>query len=193
MPVSLPAFGNSVTYTNTNTIFDVSWSLNGLTNYVQDQSTGTVVVQISNTNTPVNGVTSYNTTLLQCSLAGVADFGQYEFDVSTNKPSTGLHMVQALNPVGYRITGYFDTLFRLSPNGGVTWLEADDTVRLYLGDSPCGADIEPIHCTKSGSNVIIDWSNPSYTLQGSTSLNPPSWVTIPGGSPVTLPLSTIYK
>jgi len=192
MSVALPAYGSSITYTNTNTIFNVSWSLSGLANYVPTQTTGTVVVLITNTNTPANGVTTYNTTLLQCSAAGLANFGQWALQLDTTKPNAGLHMVQALGQ-GYRITGYFDAWFQVSANGGATWTESDAPNRLYLGDSPCGASIEPIHSTLSGSNVIIDWANPSYTLEGSPSLNPAAWSPISGGSPVTLPVNTPYR
>jgi hypothetical protein len=193
MPVALPAFGSSVTYTNTNTVFNISWSLNGLANYVQNQSTGTVAVLISNTNAPVDGVTTYNTKLLQCSAAGVADFGQWALQLDPNQSNAGSHMVQPLFPGGYRITGSFDARFQVSANGGATWTESDAPNRLYLGDSPCGAAIEPIHCTRSGSNIIIDWANPSYTLEGSPSLNPAVWSPIASGSPAVLPINTPYK
>jgi hypothetical protein len=193
LPVALPAYGSSATYTNTNTVATLGWSLNGLTNYVPTQSTGTVVVQITNTNTPINGVTTYNTTLLECSFAGFADFGQWALQLDNTKPNAGLHMVQALGPGGYRITGYFDAQFQVSANGGSSWTESDAPDRLYLGDSPCGASIEPIHSTLSGSNVIIDWANPSYTLEGSASLNPAVWVPISSGSPAILAANTPYK
>jgi hypothetical protein len=193
LPKVLPAFGSSMTYTNTNTVFNISWSLSGLANYVQDQSTGTVMVLISNTNPPVDGVTTYNTKLLQCSAAGVADFGQWALQLDPTQSNAGLHMVQALNPGGYRITGYFDARFQVSANNGVTWTESDAQNRLYLGDSPCGAAIEPIHCTRSGSNIIIDWANPSYSLEGSPSINPAVWSPIVAGSPAVLPINTPYK
>lgn len=193
MPTNLPAFGSSVTYTNTNTVFNISWSLSGLTDYVQDISTGTVAVLISNTNTPVDGVTTYHTKLLQCSAAGIADFGQWALQLDPTQSNAGLHMVQALTPGGYRITGYFDARFQVSANGGASWTESDTQNRLYLGDSPCGASIEPIHCTRSGSNIIIDWANPSYSLEGSPSLNPAAWSPIAAGSPAVLPIDTPYK
>jgi len=193
MPVALPAYGSSVTYTNTNTVANISWSLDSLTGYVPTQSTGTVVVQITYTNTPVNGVATYNTTLLECSFSGLADFGQWALQLDNTKPNVGLHMVEALGQGGYRVTGFFDALFQVSANGGISWTDSDAHSRLYLGGSPCGASIEPIHSTLSGTNVIIDWANPSYSLEGSTSLNPATWVAIPGGSPAILPANTPYK
>lgn len=185
-PISLPSFGSSVTYTNTNTLVSVGWSARGLTNYITSQSTGTVAVLLMNTNPVVNGQVTYNTTLLELNTAGTSFFGQYAFRLNPGATNSGAHLVQS-GAWGNRIAGYFDTSLQFSADGGATWNSADAPVRLYLGDAPCGSGIEPLYVSQSGTNTsILDWGNPSYALEYSTSLSPAVWVSIPGTPPITV-------
>jgi hypothetical protein len=186
-PISLPSFGNSATYTNANTVVNLEWSFD-MINYSSSQAAGTVEVVIVNTNTPIDGVVTYDTELRKLDVTGDAFWGSYMIRESPTKASPGKHIVQP----GCRIAGYFDVFLDLSSDDGVSWTSADAPVRLYLGDPPCGTSVEPLYAIWSGANIIIDWRNPRYTLQGSTSLNPGVWVSIPGTPPLTLPSTGPY-
>jgi hypothetical protein len=183
---SLPSFGNSTTYTNTNTLVTVEWAFDGV-NYFSGSATGTVQIVITNDNASFNGTTTYDTELQTMSLTGTTTlFGQFMLRKSLTKAALGKHIVVSGGP-GFRIGGYFDTPFELSLNGGVSWTAADYPVRLRLGNSPCGANVEQLYVRQSGTNTIITWQNPSYTLQGSASLSPAVWIPISGTPPVTVP------
>lgn len=183
-PVALPTPGNFVIYTNNNTTATMNWTPD-MQNYYSGSATGAVQILIENTNTPIDGITTYSLQMLSLNLVGATFFGNFEITVDPKYPSLGSHIVQQ-EGVGYNIGNYCDVLFDVSLNGGASFANADNTVRMRLENPPCGANLQQLHVTYQPPNVIIDWADPSYTLVGSASLNPAVWVPITNTSPVTL-------
>jgi hypothetical protein len=191
-PVALPTPGNSVIYTNPNTAFSIEWSPDGQ-NYYTGSATGSVGILITNSTGSINGTTTYGMQLQAMNLTGTSFFGNFMLSLSTNKASLGNHIVTP-EAVGVNIGGYFNALFRLSLNGGVSWNDADLPVNIRLMNPPCGANLAKVYVQPSGANnEAISWLNPSFSLVGSTSLNPAVWVPISSTSPAIVPAAGPYK
>jgi hypothetical protein len=141
-------------------------------------------VLISNTNGPVGDVTNYSLQMLQLTLTGSTFFGNFYLSQNTNTVSTGSHIVETGQSGGDVIGSFFDMNFQISTDNQ-NFYGAARSLHVQLENAPCGAATEQLHITPSGSSVVIWWRNPSYTLQGSTTLSTPSWVSIPGTSPIT--------
>ncbi len=189
LPIALPTFGNSAIYTNTNSIVTVGWSLSGMTNYHPTTASNvTYQVQIFNTNTPntnTPNVTTYTLVLQQLNVAGTAFFGNFELRADPNKVSSGALLVDS-GGAAPRISSYIDATLDFSQNNGLNWTVADAPVRLSMGNPPCGADLEPLHVYMNGGNTVINWADPNYTLQYTTTLNPPNWIDVVGTPPITM-------
>jgi hypothetical protein len=181
--IDLPSPGNSVVYTNTNTLATCEISLDG-TNYFPGTASGPMQISIYNTNTPVGNVTNYNLQMLQLTLTGSTFFGNFYLQLNPTTNSSGSHIVKTGTSGGYVIGSYFDLNLQISTDDE-NFFNANRSLHVQQENAPCGAATEPLHIAPSGSSVVIWWGNPGYTLQGSTTLSPAAWVSIPGTSPIT--------
>ena len=185
-PVHLPAANGSVIYTNPNTMGTCAVSTDG-TNFFPATMNGTVRILINNSNSPVGNVTFYHLQALQWDMTGYCDlFGDFFLRQSTTKFSTGTNIVEQPSPQGGVLAASFLNLSLEFSTDDVSWIAANKPLHHQLVNPPCGAAGEKLHVQYSGSTVVISWWNQSYILQGTPSLSPPTWTTIPGTSPITL-------
>jgi hypothetical protein len=191
-PVSLPAFGTSKVYTNENTLGTGEFSTDG-TNFFPGTMIGTIRIQISNTNAPLDGATFYRLQALQWDMAGDADFGPFYLRQSPTKSSPGTNIVvHQSSQGGVLAAASIDLNLQLSTDS-VNYLAANKALHHTLVNPPCGAAGERLHVDYAGGNLIVSWWNSSYSLEGSSTLSPASWSPIVGISPITLSPTGPYK
>jgi hypothetical protein len=188
---NLPPYGSSVVYTNPVTSMTCELSIDG-TNYFPGTASGPMQILISNTNPPVGDVTNYSLQMLQLTLTGSTFFGNFYLNQDSNTVSSGSHIVRTGPSGGYQIGSYLDLALTISTDNQ-NFFSAARTLHVQQENAPCGAATEQLHVTPSGSSVIVWWRNPSYTLQGSPTLSPTAWVSIPGTSPITNAAAGPYK
>ncbi len=190
-PTNLPLTGDTVIYTNLNSTLTCDISIDGGTNYYAASGTGPVEIQITNPNGTVGDTTLYTLQVLEMSMDCTFDLGEFFLQQSADTNSFGTHIVES-DTQGPVIGSTIDENFQFSSDGE-TFYNSDRTFHLELANPPCGAAAEPLHIERFGNGVAVLWNNPSYTLQGSTSLSPQNWVDIPGTPPVTLAFPTTYQ
>lgn len=185
-PIALPAFGSSVTYSNTNTAVSLQLSTDGL-NFFSGSATGAVQILIVNTNPPTApSKTYYYAELTSFSGAGSSLAGSFKFRESPTKASPGLLIVQTNNAAGnFKIGGYLNTSFEWSFNGGISYVPANRPIQLKLLSAVnCGSVSPKMTIVMVSPGIAqITWDSSNYRLQSSPSLSPAVWTDIPATSP----------
>ncbi len=111
-PINLPSSGNSVMYTNTNTLVAFELSLDG-TNYSSASGSGAFVIELTNPG-PVGNTTTYAMQVLQLTLDSSSEYGEIYLRQSTATNSVGKHIVQSSSQGGPLIGSSFNENFQLS-------------------------------------------------------------------------------
>ena len=112
---------------------------------------------------------------------------------SINTDGTGfttLHNLKASDDGSYPYTGLIlssNTLYGTASFGGSGGSGTVFSLALAPATAP------QITINLSGTNVILTWSEPGFTLQSATNLAAPVWTTISGQNTVTNPLSGTQK
>ena len=191
-PISLPSAGNSALYTNNNVTLTCNISSDG-SYFIPATATGTNIVQISNTNSPVGDATVYSTIVQQLNVSGSSGIGTFKLRQSPTKVSSGKHIVEPTGSGTFKIGGYFDLALQ-NAFGAVYKDTTNGTIRVEQNVVACGAPNAAMFVTKTNSLVTITWPDSTYRLQGTLSLNPPvTWVNISGTSPVTMPRTNSFE
>lgn len=178
--IALPAPNGSVDYTDAVSTVSFEISLDD-TNWFAETGSGQFQVLISNTNGPSGVYSNYDLQMQQLTL-GCSGLFTLQLRASTSLPSVGKHFV-APSPQGYNIASEIDMNYELSTDG-VNYYPGDRSLRVQVVTANCGSSA-PISVQRSGSSVILSWSDSSYRLQGSTNLSPTAWVNVAGKSPIT--------
>lgn len=125
-------------------------------------------------------------------MIGSTFFGTFYLNQSPTKPSTGTEIVQPNFPSGYLVSSSI-SLNAVISTDSENFYPANQALYLQAVNPPCGAAGERLHVRHVGTSVVLSWWNPSYTLEGTVGLNPPTWVPIPGTSPIVLGTSEPYQ
>ncbi len=192
--VPLPPANSSLIYTSTNAAVSFEISTDG-TNFISATGVATnLQVLIINTNPPVGNTTVYYTELLALDVWGSSGIGQFALRESPTKASTGKHIVQEDGGGHFTIGGYLNASLAYSFNGGITFKEALRSIRLdqQVISTQHGTPV-PLAIVRNGSSVILSWPDSTFRLQATVSLSSPSWVDIPGASPITVTISGPYR
>lgn len=199
-PIPLPAYGNSVTYTNTNTVVNLQLSSDGQ-NFISGIATGQVQILIINTNPPTQpSKVFYYAQLTSFNGTGSSAAGAFKFRQSPTKASPGLLIVQTNFAGNYKIGGYLNTSFEWSFNGGITYVAGNRPIQLKLESAVDCGSVTPMMTivTVSPGVAKITWNSGSYRLQNTPSLSPPIvWTDVPATSPyifnITSPTTLFYR
>ncbi len=162
---SLPAAGNSQTYTSSSATVSFQISPDGV-NFSPAALSGSSTIEVYNTNGVSGNTTTYSMQMTQLTASGAA--GSYYLRVSPTQPTLGKHTV-APDPRGYRVSSFFDIFTELSPDN-VTWYPANRSMRLLPSLPP--AVPGTIFASQIGTNVVVQWQN-NFTLQSTPSLQVP--------------------
>ena len=187
-PIMPPAPGILATYGSSSSSFSCEVSVDGGVTFSSAAGTGRLQLSITNQG-PSGNATVYATAIVGLTNIVGGPFGTFLLRQSLTKSSTGSHVIINSSQGPY-IASYFDATYDISVDAGNTWITANRPIRLGVREPVCGVPGEGLFTSRSGSSLILSWSNPSYTLQGSTNLSPAFWTTIPGASPVTFNTAT---
>ena len=191
-PISLPAFGNSVTYTSPNARVRLQTSTDGQ-NFISGIATGAVQILIVNTNLPTApSKVFYYAQLLSFNGSGATSAGSFRFRQNPTKISPGLLIVET-NGGNYKIGGFLNTSFQWSFNGGGTYTNASRTIQLkHQIATDCGSVQPVLTLVKlSATTGRITWNSPgSFLLQSTRFLSPAVWTDVPVVSPYTFNISS---
>jgi hypothetical protein len=187
-PIMPPAPGTLATYSTSSSSFSCEVSVNGGANFFSASGTGRLQFSITNQGASGNA-TVYATAIPGLTNIATGPFGSFLLRQSLTKSSTGKHVI--INSAqGPYIASYLDATYDMSVDAGNTWTNANRPIRLGVREPVCGVPGEGLFFSRNGSSLNLSWSNPNYTLQGSTNLSPALWTTIPGASPVTFNTAT---
>jgi len=162
---SLPAAGNSQTYTSSSATVSFQISQNGV-DFSPAALSGSSTIEVYNTNGVSGNTTTYSMQMTQLTASGAA--GSYYLRVSPTQPTLGKHTV-APDPRGYRISSFFDVFTELSPDN-VNWYPANRSMRLLASLPP--AVPGSMFVSQIGTNAVLQWQN-NFTLQSTPSLQVP--------------------
>jgi hypothetical protein len=179
-PITPPPASSSSTYSDSSSSFSCEVSVNGV-DFFSASGTGRLQLSITNQG-PSGNATVYGTAITGMTNIASGPFGSFLLRTSQTKIPTGQHVIINSSQGSY-IASYLDTTYEISVDAGNTWVTANRLTRLGVREPACGVPGEGIYATRNGSSLTLSWSNPSYSLQGSTNLSPPFWTTLSGGSP----------
>jgi hypothetical protein len=188
-PIGLPPVSGSAVYTEASSMVNFEVSLDK-TNWYPESGAGMFQVAVYNTNGP-SGVYSNYTLVVQQMSFSCSGLFPLQLRSSLTLPSQGLHFVRT-NPHGFNIASEIDTYYEITTDG-TTWIPGDRSLRIQVATANCGTSAQLSVALSGTSAVVLSWSDSSYRLQGSPSINPSAWVDIPGKSPVTNNLSGPYN
>ena len=192
IPISLPAFGSSVTYTNTNTVVSLETSTDAH-NFISGSATGQVQILIINTNLPTApSKVFYYAQLKSFNGSGTTQAGSFKFRQSPTKISPGLLIVQTNSVNNYKIGGNLNASFDWSFNGGITYTNANRPIQLTLQTVvDCGSVQPKLTIVMLSPGIArITWNSGSYRLLSTPSLTPPVvWTDVPVTSPYIFSIS----
>ena len=189
-PITPPPLNASSTYSFANSFVTLELSLDGLS-WSTAAATGGVQTKITHTSDS-GSVANFDTEMLALNLNGNGPFGPFMIRESPSKQSLGKHTLHT-TPQGLLVSSFFDVFLDLSTDGGVNWIPASRSIRVQVANPPCGAlGAHPV-VTKTGSSVIVSWTDPTYRLQFKSVLTTTGWTDFTGGSPVTFSLTNAPK
>jgi hypothetical protein len=186
-PIMPPAPGILAIYSDASSSLNCEVSVNG-TDFFPATGFGPLQLSITNLGNS-GGATLYGTTVVGLTNLGSGPFGSFVLRQSPTKSSTGTNTLITSGQGSY-VASFLDVSYELSVDAGNTWIPSSSFIRLGIAEPPCGAPGQVLNVAKNGTLLNISWSNPNYTLQGSTNLSPAFWTTIPGASPVTFDTTT---
>ena len=186
-PIMPPAPGILATYGDASSSLNCEVSVNG-TDFFPASGSGPLQLSITNQGNS-GGATLYGTAIVGLTNLGSGPFGSFVLRQSPTKSSTGTNTLITSGQGSY-VASFLDVSYELSVDAGNTWIPANDFIRLGIAEPPCGAPGQVLNVVKNGTLLNISWSNPNYTLQGSTNLSPAFWTAIPGTSPLTFNTAT---
>jgi hypothetical protein len=186
-PIVPPPLNGTSAYQSPNTFVTLELSLDGQT-WIPAQASGGVQTRITH-KSDTGSTGFFETEMLALSLNGNGPFGPFMIRESPTKQSLGKHTLRS-STQGFLVSSFFDVFLELSTDGGQSWIPADRSIRVQVGNPPCGAlGAHPV-VTKSGNSVIVSWSDPTYRLQYSDSLTSTGWTDLAGAtSPATFPVN----
>ena len=194
-PIDPPPASTQAMYDNPSSSFSCEVSIDD-TNFYSASGFGSLEYVIANTGTQGNA-TLYDLTVNgQTNVVNLnaAPNGPFLLRASMTKDSKGKHTIIKSAQGGYFIATYLDMNWELSDDSGDTWYPANRPIRMGISEPACGVPGEMVSIKKLGTSAFqLSWSNPGYTLQGSTSLSSPAWVNIPGTTPITLGNTNAFR
>ncbi|MEY2409010.1 MAG: hypothetical protein QOF48_1680 [Verrucomicrobiota bacterium] len=185
-PITPPPLGGTATYSSPNTVVDLEFTIDNF-NWIPTQAGGPVKIQIRHSSDSTT-TQFFDTEMLQLDLQGNTPLGPLLLRESPTRQSLGKHTIRKTSQ-GYLISSFFDVFLEASIDGGASYTPADRAIRVQLDTVPCGAAEARMNIKRSGSDVSLYWSDPSYRLQTRASLSgTTTWVDVPGMSPVVMTL-----
>jgi hypothetical protein len=159
---SLPAAGNSQTYTSSSATVSFQISQDGV-DFSPAALSGSSTIAVYNTNGVSGNTTTYSMQMTQLNASGGA--GSFYLRVSPTQPTLGRHTIGP-DPRGYRISSFFDVFTELSLDN-VNWYSANAPMRVLASIPP--AVPGSMFASRIGNNVVVQWQN-NFTLQSTPSL-----------------------
>src|SRR6185503_3828341 len=168
-PIVPPPLGGTATYSDAATTVDLEFSQDGAT-WIAATASGGVSVQIRHT-ADSGDLRMFDTEMLSLNLNGNTPLGPFMLRESPTRASTGKHTIRTTGGPSL-ISSFFDVFLELSVNGGQSWMPANRSIRVQLGE-PCET-IPP-----QVVNLFPDCDQNTIAIQFSEPLDPVT-ATAPG-------------